>query len=217
MAFNLELPKIYPITDRRLSGLSHAEQVKRLIGGGAKMIQLREKRLSPKQFYREAVEAIEIARIAGAKIIINDRVDIALVTKADGVHLGQDDLPPEQARNVLGPEAIIGFSTHNVGQAVQAANKPVDYIAAGPVFATLTKDKPDPTIGLAELRVISEAVRDIPLVAIGGITAENAQSALDAGADSVAVVSYLMTDPEQISLRMKELGQIASHNTVYNR
>ena len=217
MALNLELPKIYPITDRYISGLSHAEQVKRLIGGGAKMIQLREKRLSPKQFYREAVEAIEIARIAGAKIIINDRVDIALVTKADGVHLGQDDLPPEQARNVLGPEAIIGFSTHNVGQAVQAANKPVDYIAAGPVFATLTKDKPDPTIGLAELRVISEAFRDIPLVAIGGITAENAQSALDAGADSVAVVSYLITDPEQISLRMKELGQIASHNTVYNR
>ena len=217
MALNLELPKIYPITDRRLSGLSHAEQVNRLIDGGAKLIQLREKRLSPKQFYREAVEAIEIARIAGAKIIINDRVDIALVTKADGVHLGQDDLPPEQARNVLGPEAIIGFSTHNVGQAVQAANKPVDYIAAGPVFATLTKDKPDPTIGLAELRVISEAFRDIPLVAIGGITAENAQSALDAGADSVAVVSYLITDPEQISLRMKELGQIASHNTVYNR
>jgi thiamine-phosphate pyrophosphorylase len=217
MALNLELPKIYPITDRYISGLSHAEQVKRLIDGGAKLIQLREKRLSPKQFYREAVEAIEIARIAGAKIIINDRVDIALVTKADGVHLGQDDLPPEQARNVLGPEAIIGFSTHNVGQAVQAANKPVDYIAAGPVFATSTKDKPDPTIGLAELRVISEAFRDIPLVAIGGITAENAQSALDAGADSVAVVSYLMTDPEQISLRMKELGQIASHNTVYKR
>ena len=217
MALNLELPKIYPITDRYISGLSHAEQVKRLIDGGAKLIQLREKRLSPKQFYREAVEAIEIARIAGAKIIINDRVDIALVTKADGVHLGQDDLPPEQARNVLGPEAIIGFSTHNVGQAVQAANKPVDYIAAGPVFATLTKDKPDPTIGLAELRVISEAFRDLPLVAIGGITAENAQSTLDAGADSVAVVSYLITDPEQISLRMKELGQIAIHNTVYNR
>jgi thiamine-phosphate pyrophosphorylase len=217
MALNLELPKIYPITDRYISGLSHAEQVKRLIDGGAKLIQLREKRLSPKQFYREAVEAIEIARIAGAKIIINDRVDIALVTKADGVHLGQDDLPPEQARNVLGPEAIIGFSTHNVGQAVQAANKPVDYIAAGPVFATSTKDKPDPTIGPAELRAISETFRDIPLVAIGGITAENAQSALDAGADSVAVVSYLMTDPEQISLRMKELGQIASHNTVYKR
>lgn len=217
MAFNLELPKIYPITDRRLSGLSHAEQVKRLIGGGAKMIQLREKRLSPKQFYREAVEAIEIARIAGAKIIINDRVDIALVTKADGVHLGQDDLPPEQARNVLGPEAIIGFSTHNVGQAVQAANKPVDYIAAGPVFATLTKDKPDPTIGLGELRAIRESIRDIPIVAIGGITTENAGPALDAGADSVAVISYLIADPERISLRMKELGKAVSQNTVCNR
>ncbi|HSU26587.1 MAG TPA: thiamine phosphate synthase, partial [Pyrinomonadaceae bacterium] len=210
-------PKIYPITDRRLSGLSHAEQVNRLIDGGAKLIQLREKRLSPKQFYREAVEAIEIARIAGAKIIINDRVDIALVTKADGVHLGQDDLPPEQARKLLGREAIIGFSTHSAEQFIHASRLSVDYIAAGPVFATSTKDKPDPTIGLAELRVISEAFRDIPLVAIGGITAENAQSALDAGADSVAVVSHLISDPEQISLRMKELGQIASHNTVYNR
>ena len=213
----LELPKIYPLTDRRLSGLSHAEQVRRLIDGGAKLIQLREKHLSPKEFYREAVDAIEIAHSAGVKIIVNDRVDIALVTKADGVHLGQDDLPPEQARKVLGRKATIGFSTHKIEQAIQASRQPVDYIAAGPVFATLTKDKPDPTIGLGELRAIRESIRDIPIVAIGGITTENAGPALDAGADSVAVISYLIADPERISLRMKELGKAVSQNTVCNR
>ena len=213
----LELPKIYPLTDRRLSGLSHAEQVRRLIDGGAKLIQLREKHLSPKEFYREAVDAIEIAHSAGVKIIVNDRVDIALVTKADGVHLGQEDLPPEQARKVLGRKATIGFSTHNIEQAIQASRQPVDYIAAGPVFATLTKDKPDPTIGLGELRAIRESIRDIPIVAIGGITTENAGPALDAGADSVAVIRYLIADPERISLRLKELGKAVSQNTVCNR
>ncbi len=132
---NFNFPKIYPITDVRLTKLSHAEQVEKLIEGGAKIIQLREKYASPKDFYESANNALEIARRHNVKIIINDRVDIALALKADGVHLGQDDLPPEQARKILGERAIIGFSTHNIKQAIPAIKLPVNYIAIGPVFA----------------------------------------------------------------------------------
>lgn len=188
-----ELPKLYPITDRRLSGLSHAEQVARLVEGGAVFIQLREKHLSPREFYREAEEALKVARARGAKLIINDRADIALTLDADGVHLGQDDVPPEAARALLGEGAVIGFSTHSVEQAIAAARLPVDYIAVGPVFATTSKERPDPQVGLEGLRRVREAVGRIPLVAIGGVTRENAPSVLAAGADSVAVISALLS------------------------
>ena len=173
--------------------------------------------MSPEEFYREAVEAVRFARDAGAKIIINDRVDIALVTKADGVHLGQDDLPPERAKKSWVRKRSSVFRRTTLSKPFKLQKCPSITSQPAPFFVTLTKDKPDPTIELGGLRTVSEAVREIPLVAIGGITAENAQSALVAGADSVAVISYLITDPEQISLRMKELGQIASHNIVCNR
>jgi thiamine-phosphate pyrophosphorylase len=187
----LVLPKLYPITDRSLSGLSHAEQVVRLCDGGATFIQLREKRLSPREFHREAEAALRAARACGARLIINDRADIALAIGADGVHLGQDDLPPEAARRLLGPEAIIGFSTHNVAQAVAAARMPVDYVAIGPVSSTSSKENPDPVVGLKGVRRVREATGDMPLVAIGGITHDNARTVLKAGADSVAVIGAL--------------------------
>ena len=203
---NFQLPRIYPITDRQLSGLPHAEQVRLLIDGGAQFIQLRDKHLPAAQFYADAVKAIEIARISNVKIIINDRVDIALVTDADGVHLGQDDLPPAEARKILGPDAIIGYSTHSVEQAIEAINEPVDYLAAGPVFATASKGNPDPVIGLDGLRAIRSAIGDVfPLVAIGGIGADSARRVLDAGADSIALISAVVTDAELISAKMKEL------------
>ncbi|HEV7892534.1 MAG TPA: thiamine phosphate synthase [Pyrinomonadaceae bacterium] len=197
-----EIPKLYPITDRRLSGLSHAEQVARLIEGGATFIQLREKHLSPREFYREAEEALKVARRRGVKLIINDRADIALALGADGVHLGQDDMPPEAARALLGEAAAAGFSTHSVEQAAAAARLPVDYIAVGPIFATKSKEKPDPVVGLEGLRLVREAVGvSVKLVAIGGVTRENAPSVLAAGADSVAVISALFRpeDPEEIT------------------
>src|ERR687890_43038 len=197
-----ELPKLYPITDRRLSGLSHAEQAARLIEGGATFIQLREKYLSPREFYREAEEALKVARARGAKLIINDRADIALALGADGVHLGQEDMPPEAARSLLGEGAVIGFSTHSVEQAIAAARLPVDYIAVGPVFATGSKENPDPVLGLEGLRRVREAVGvSAKLVAIGGITRENAPSVLGAGTDSVAVISALLgrEDPSEIT------------------
>ena len=168
------------------------------------MIQLREKYVSPKDFYKSAEDAIKIARENDVKIIINDRVDIALMLKTDGVHLGQDDLPPFEARKILGEKAIIGFSTHNIEQAVEATNFPINYIAVGPVFATKTKDNPDKIVGLQGIKKVRESVRDFPLVAIGGINSENYLEALEAGADSVAIISDIISQPEKISQNMRK-------------
>src|ERR1044072_7757537 len=166
MSQEFKPPKLYPVTDRRLSGLSHAEQVARLVEGGATFIQLREKHLSPREFYGEAEEALRVARAGGAKLIINDRADIALALGADGVHLGQDDMPPEAARALLGETAVIGFSTHSVEQAIAAARMPLDYIAVGPVFTTNSKENPDPVVGLEGLRRVRAAVSSVHVVAI---------------------------------------------------
>ena len=202
---SFDLPKLYPITDRRLSGLSHAEQVARLSDGGARVVQLREKNLSPREFYREAEEALRVARERGVRLVINDRADIALALGADSVHLGQDDMPPGAARSLLGDKAIVGFSTHSVAQAIEAARLPVDYVAIGPVFATSSKENPDAAVGLEGVARVRESVGQIYVVAIGGINEENARAVLDAGADSVAVISALLApgDPSEITLRTR--------------
>lgn len=201
-----ELPKLYPITDRRLSGLSHAEQVARLCEGGARVVQLREKHLSPREFYAEVLEALRVARSFGAKLIINDRADVALAVGADGVHVGQDDVPPEAVRALLGGGKIVGCSTHSVEQASEAARLPIDYIAIGPVFDTSSKENPDPVVGLEGIRRVRAAIGDVPLVAIGGITAETARSVLMAGADSVAVIGALVatSEPAEITRRTRD-------------
>jgi len=188
----LQLPKLYPITDVGLTGLSHAEQVERLAEGGATLIQLRDKLAAPREFYQAALEAMRVARRLGVRIIINDRVDIAMAVEADGVHLGQDDLPPERARQLLGPSRLVGYSTHNLGQALAADSAPIDYLAIGPVFQTSTKERPDPVVGLDALREIKRRLTK-PLVAIGGITLDRAGSVIAAGADSVAVIADLYT------------------------
>lgn len=196
---------IYPITDTKISGLSHAEQVSRLIAGGARLIQLREKYLSPREFFQDARQALLIARSAGVQVIINDRVDLALALKADGVHLGQSDLPPEAARRLLGPASVIGFSVHNDEQARAAVALPVDYLGIGPVFATPTKENPEPVIGVQGLHQTSKLVGNIPLVAIGGITVDTISEVLAAGADAVALISALIVKPAEITARMKAL------------
>ncbi len=198
-------PKIYPITDVRISGFSHAEQVTRLIAGGAEIIQLRDKDASPKDFYEAAVIVITLARRHGVKILINDRVDIALAANADGIHLGQNDLPPGHAGKLLGDNAIIGYSTHSAEQARNALDLPVDYIAIGPVFPTQTKEKPDDVVGLEGIRAVRDAIGDFPLVAIGGIDAENIGRVFDAGADSAAIIRDLLGDPGSITQKMREL------------
>ncbi len=172
------VPRVYPITDTKLSGLLHVEQVRQLIEGGATLIQLREKDLNPREFYREAEVALKLARTHGVRLIINDRVDIALALKADGTHLGQADLPPAEARTILGDEAIIGFST-------------------------ASKKAPDPVVGLSGLRDIRAVIDRLPIVAIGGITLANASEVLAAGADSVAMISGMLVNGNTAS-RMRE-------------
>lgn len=195
-------PRVYPITDERLSGLSHAEQVERLAAGGATLIQLREKAASPRAFYDAALEAMKVARRVGVQIIINDRVDIAMAVDADGVHLGQGDVPPDHARRLLGEKRIVGFSTHSVKQALEADRAPVDYIAIGPVFQTSTKENPETIVGLEAIAAIKSQASK-PLVAIGGITLARALSVIEAGADSVAVISDLLSTSD-ISKRTRE-------------
>jgi thiamine-phosphate pyrophosphorylase len=197
---------IYPITDTRISGLSHTEQVARLIEGGATLIQLREKHLSPREFFKDARAALMIARSLGVRIIINDRVDIALALQADGVHLGQTDLPPDAARRLLGPKAVIGFSVHNVEQAKAAALLPIDYLGIGPIFPTATKKNPDPVIGVEGLHRTRQVTGDIPLVAIGGITLDRKSGVLDAGADAVALISALVGKPAESTALMESLS-----------
>jgi thiamine-phosphate pyrophosphorylase len=198
------LPSVYPVTDRSLSGLGHREMVERLAAGGATLVQLRDKTAAARDFYEATRDALAFARPRGILIIVNDRVDIARAAEADGVHLGQDDLPPAEARAILGPHAIIGFSTHSVEQAVSEETAAADYIAIGPVFATRTKENPDPVVGLAGVMAVRRRIRK-PLVAIGGVTAANAPDVFAAGADAVAVISELFAAPEETSDRMRAL------------
>jgi thiamine-phosphate pyrophosphorylase len=187
----LDATRTYPITDKSLSGLSLAEQVAEFAKRGMTLVQLRGKNLSSGEFYREVDQAMSVARQNGIKIIVNDRVDIALAVNSDGVHLGQDDLSVEAARRLLGPDVIIGFSTHNLAQAQQAARLPIDYLAIGPIFPTSTKDSSNPAVGLAGLTAVRHALPGIPVVAIGGVNAANREAVIAAGADAVAVISDL--------------------------
>lgn len=191
MRGSFRLPRVYPITDTQISGLSHAEQVALFAESGATLVQLREKRAPALQFYEAAKAALAVAAERGVQLLINDRVDIALAVGAAGVHLGQDDLAPDVARRLLGNDAVIGYSTHSVAQAIEAAILPIDYLAIGPIFGTSTKENADPVVGLEGLRAVRSAIGNLPLVAIGGITRENIAAVVEAGADSAAMISGL--------------------------
>lgn len=199
-----EIPKIYPITDVRLSGLSHTEQTKRLIDGGARIVQFREKDSAPLDWFDDARTAVGICRQSKVISIVNDRADIALAIGADGVHLGQTDLPPDAARRILGKQAIIGYSTHTIEQVRDAAKFDIDYLAFGPIFKTATKEQTDEVVGLETLARVRMIAGSLPLVAIGGIDLGNAGSVFAAGADSIAVISALMADGLFITDRTRE-------------
>ena len=186
----VQIPKLYPITDCQLSNCTHEEIVQMMLAGGARLIQLRDKDASAKELLDAARACLALTRPAGAKLIINDRVDVALTSGADGVHLGQGDLAVEEAREILGDDKIIGVSTHSLEQFKAALETSANYIAVGPIFPTKTKENADPVVGLdlvREARVITQK----PLVAIGGIPVERAAEVIAAGADSVAVISAL--------------------------
>jgi thiamine-phosphate pyrophosphorylase len=178
------------ITDRRVSSLLHEEMVVSALRAGVKWVQFRYKDGSRRQTYEESAGLRNITKDFNAVLIINDHPDIALSVNADGVHLGQDDLPPKEARKIMGYDKLIGVSTHNPDQALEAEENGADYIGFGPVFETATKDAGRPK-GIRMLGEIKERVH-IPVVAIGGIDLENLKSVFDAGADAVAVASALL-------------------------
>jgi thiamine-phosphate pyrophosphorylase len=191
---SFELPKLYPITDRRLSGLSHAEQVARLCEGGARVVQLREKSLPTPQLIDLARTLNELAHEHGALFIVNDRVDVALAAGADGVHLGPDDMHPRDARALLG-ERIVGVSVSTVEEAAPLAPF-ASYFGVGAIYGSATKLDAGDAVGPSRITEIRDAFPHIPIVAIGGITRENLGAVARAGADAAAVVSAVVCESD---------------------
>ena len=203
MPKQLRLPKLYAIVDvtcfapplRTMSSI--VEFAWDLSEGGVTLLQYRNKEGDTRLMLRQAREIKRVLE-GKAKLIMNDRTDLCLAVGYDGVHLGQDDLPAESARLVVGAEKIVGVSTHNLAQVKEADAGPADYIAIGPVFPTTGKKNPDLVVGLEGVRA-ARAATSKPLVAIGGITRSNAKSVIEAGADSVAVISGLLSSPRKMA------------------
>jgi thiamine-phosphate pyrophosphorylase len=189
-------PFLYPIVDVAMVGADAVVPViERLTSAGVRLIQLRAKDVSDGALVPLARAALSAAHHGHARLLVNDRVDIARIVEADGVHVGQDDLPPAAARGVLGPGALVGVSTHDLEQLVRAAGDPVDYVAFGPVFPTSTKADHEPVVGLERLRQARARV-SVPLVAIGGITRANAAAVTATGVDGLAVISAVLRAPD---------------------
>jgi len=193
----LQLPRLYPILDssqfsNRESLFAAAED---LAAGGVTLLQYRNKISTAQQTLEDARE---LRRRLGrpVRLIMNDRADLCLAAGYDGLHVGQDDLSPEGARRVIGPDPWLGVSTHNPEQVQAADATTVDYIAIGPVFVTSSKERPDPVIGVEGVRQARQLTRKL-LVAIGGVTRANALEVIQAGADSVAVISDLVREPRK--------------------
>ena len=203
MSLAKQLPRFYPIIDAaRFSDtpdpvVAIIRFTRELLAGGASLVQYRNKSGHARQMLSQARELRRVT-LEKATLIMNDRVDLCLAAGFDGVHLGQEDLSPEAARHIFQAagqsDLWIGFSTHNPDQLRQADQMPVHYIAVGPVFATTSKENPDPVIGLEGVRKARQVTKK-PLVAIGGITRQNCKSVLDAGADCVAVISDVVESP----------------------
>ena len=198
----MRISKLYAITDRQWSNCTHEEIVRMFLDGGANLIQLRDKEAGGRELLEQAIACLKLTRKAGATLIINDRVDVALTAGADGVHLGQDDLSVDEAREILGEDKIIGVSTHSIAQFRAALETSADYIAVGPVYPTITKENPAPVVGLEMVRE-ARKLTDRPLVAIGGISHARAPEVIAAGADCVAVISALYPLPEKVDLASK--------------
>jgi thiamine-phosphate pyrophosphorylase len=204
----ISVPRLYPVVDAAFFSATDdlALFAKELVAAGCTLLQYRTKSGNSRVMLGQARELRRQSR-AGApaphtpsphmpKLIMNDRADLCLVAEFDGVHVGQDDLSPESVRGIIGPDRWLGVSTHNPEQIREADHTSADYIAIGPVFSTSSKERPDPVVGLEGVRRARQLTRK-PLVAIGGITRSNAASVIEAGADSVAVISDLLRDPRK--------------------
>jgi thiamine-phosphate pyrophosphorylase len=199
----MRLPRVYPILDSEAltrRGIAMETAAAAFLEGGAGILQIRHKGHWSREIYASATQIAKLCREAGVQFVVNDRADFALLLDA-ALHIGQDDISPRDARQLMGTEAIIGFSSHNPTQLCAAGGEPVNYVALGPIFGTISKLNPDPIVGIEELRQC-RSLTDKPLVAIGGITLENAPDVWRAGADSAAVIAGLLPDtPTARSLR----------------
>lgn len=193
------LPRLYVVCDADIcaqAGWTLQDFAAACMDGGATLLQLRAKNLASRDFLETADSVMKRAVASKASVIINDRADIALLAGATGVHVGQDDLSPADVRRIVGSDAMVGLSTHTREQYTAAVGEPITYLAVGPVFATRTKDTGYAALGLGLVRDASEVARSrsLPVVAIGGITLENAEAVIDAGATSLAVITDLFVD-----------------------
>ena len=203
MAKTLQLPKLYAIVDvtcfaPQLRTMNSIVEFARDLGeGGVTLLQYRNKEGATRDMLRHAREIKRVLE-GKVKLIMNDRADLCIAAGYDGVHLGQDDLPADGARMVVGAERVVGVSTHNAQQLQEADASSADYIAIGPVFPTTGKKNPDALVGLEGVKAARAATKK-PLVAIGGITRATAKSVIEAGADSVAVISDLLSSPRRVA------------------
>jgi thiamine-phosphate pyrophosphorylase len=198
---------LYLVTDRGLArGRSTFEIVSAAVNGGATVVQLREKACSTLEFIQQALSIKALLKTRNIPLIINDRVDVAQAVAADGVHLGQTDMPLETARGILGARMIIGISAESPADAIAAEKGGADYLGVSPIYATPTKTDTAPALGLEGLREIRKAVR-LPLVGIGGLNRDNAAGVIRSGADGVAVVSAIVAadDPEVAARELKQV------------
>jgi thiamine-phosphate pyrophosphorylase len=201
----LRLPAFYPILDTEVAARHGVDPVFAAAGileAGAQVLQFRHKGFLSREIFEQMGRIAALCRDARVLFVVNDRADLAVLMGA-ALHLGQDDLPPTAARRVTGPETLIGFSTHNERQLRAAQSEPVDYLALGPIFGTASKDNPDPTVGLEELRRL-RTLTERPLVAIGGITRDNARDVLAAGAGSLSVIGDLFPANGNVRARVED-------------
>ena len=197
---------VYLVTDRRnKTDEEFLNIIEEAIKGGTTIVQLREKTASTKEFYDLALKVKEITSKYGVPLLINDRIDIALAVDSEGVHIGQDDMPADIAREIIGEDKILGVSASTVEEAKKAEIDSADYIGSGAVFPTSTKDDAD-SVSKEELKEIVDSI-DIPVVAIGGITVENAHTLKGSGIAGFSVVSAIMSaeDPKEASGKLKEI------------
>lgn len=200
-------PALYAILDPAFAPAPPVEFALKLAEAGVELIQLRDKRATSRQIHDEASELVAQLAPRGVRIIVNDRPDIAAIASAGGVHVGQEDLPVEEARRICGPSRWVGISTHNLDQFRDACLTSADYIAVGPIFPTAAKENPDPVVGIDFVRSVRRLTAK-PIVAIGGITVESAGDVFRAGADSLAVIRDLLSAPDPAT-RAREYLEIA--------
>jgi thiamine-phosphate pyrophosphorylase len=211
MSFSLS--RFYAIIDpSQTGGRSPLEVCEVLLGAGVRLIQYRDKQASSRALFENSRKLAEQVRRGGGLLVVNDRADVAWAAGARGVHVGQEDLPVGLARRIIGPDGIVGYSTHDLAQLAEADGSSADYVAFGPVFPTRSKEKPDPVVGLEGLRAARQATHK-PLVAIGGITLGTARAVLEAGADSLAVISDLLSAPD-LAVRAREFLQVVGEGPL---